>query len=409
MTDRAQRLAAFQQRAYGLFLHYGLYSLSSCGEWTLHHHKLDLETYRRRMEDFTAEGFDAPALARWARACGFRYACLTTRHHDGFSLYDTRGLNDYDAPHSAAGRDLVAEFAEACRTEDLGVFFYHTTLDWSDPRFDGDWSAYQQYLRDSVRILCTHYGPVDGFWFDGNWSRRDRDWEEDALYGMIRQLQPKAVIVNNSSIGRPGERGHPELDVVTFEQDQPSESLTDIGMEMCQTLSSHWGCASNDFSHPAPADIITDLVRCRKVGANLLLNCGPRSDGSLDPLDKALLEKTAGWIQTTMGAELYSARPADGLQTSGNDALFQTSDGHFLYLAFALPIRDNAHLFHGPGDWASRTVNGSLPAIREITWLDNDEVLPFVQNTEAGLLTFRASACPYGSQFVARAARLEIS
>lgn len=406
MTNRTKRLAAFQQRAYGLFLHYGLYSLSSSGEWTLHHHKLDLETYRRRMGDFTAEGFDSPGLARWARQCGFRYACLTTRHHDGFSLYDTRGLNQYDAPHSAAGRDLVAEFAQAFRAEDLGVFFYHTTLDWSDPRFDNDWPAYQQYLRDSVRILCTHYGPVDGFWFDGNWSRRDRDWEEDALYGMIRELQPDAVIVNNSSIGRPGERGHPELDVVTFEQDQPSEALKDIGMEMCQTLSSHWGCAANDFSQPAPARIIQDLLRCRAVGANLLLNTGPLPDGSLDPLDKALLEKTAGWIHNCLGDHLYSAQPVPHLAPSTGDTLLQTNDGHYLYFANHLPINQNQHLFHGNPNWDQRAISGPLPPIREITWLDNQQSLPFTQNTQSGLLAFQPSPCPYGSQFIARPARL---
>ncbi|MDV7396629.1 alpha-L-fucosidase, partial [Arthrospira platensis SPKY1] len=116
---------------------------------------------------------------------------------------------------------MVKEYVDACRAHGMGIFFYHTTLDWWEPRFDADWDGYQAYLRDSVEILCTQYGAIDGLWFDGNWARRERDWQEDALYSMIRSHQPEAIIINNSSIGNLGAMGHPLLDAVTFEQGLP--------------------------------------------------------------------------------------------------------------------------------------------------------------------------------------------
>ena len=402
---REERLRIYTSRAYGLFLHFGLYSLLESGEWARHHHRLDPAEYDRLRERFFAENFDARALVRWARACGFRYICLTARHHEGFSLYDTRGLNTFDAPHAAAGRDLIAEYTEACHAEDMGCFLYHTTLDWWDPRFDSDWKGYLQYLRDSVRILCTEYGTIDGLWFDGNWARRDRDWEEDVLYGMIREWQPDCMIINNSSIGALGEEGHPALDAVTFEQGLPTGTTRrPMGKEMCQTLSSHWGIARHDFSHKSPSQVIGDLVACRAHGANLLLNAGPRADGSLADIDRVTLERVGEWIRFTLGDGLYTARPA-GLSASGRDLVLQDAEAYY-YCAFDLPIGNNSHLFGGQADWDRRTVSGAIPAIKRICWTDTNEDLPFVQDSDAGLLAFRATAWPYGSQGVVRVARL---
>ncbi|MDA3961369.1 MAG: alpha-L-fucosidase [Planctomycetota bacterium] len=167
------RIAQFTRRGFGLFVHYGLYSLIGQGEWVWRHRRRDDHDYPQLMRSFSADDFDADAICATAADAGCRYVCLTTRHHEGFSLYDTRGLNEYDAPHSAAKRDLVAEFSEACERHGIGKYFYHTTLDWWHPDFDSDWDAYQQYLRDSVAVLCRNYG---------TWSKRDRDWQEDALY-----------------------------------------------------------------------------------------------------------------------------------------------------------------------------------------------------------------------------------
>lgn len=401
------RVRRYETMAYGLFLHWGLYSVQAEGEWYRHHHEIPQDEYSKLMERFTAEGFDAVALADFAVSAGFRYVCLTTRHHDGFSLYDTRGLNKYDAPHSPAGRDLVAEFVEACGARGLGIFFYHTTLDWWDPRFDADWDGYQQYLRDSLRILCTEYGKIDGLWFDGNWSRRDRDWQENALYGMIRELQPEAILINNSSIGNRGAVGHSMLDAVTFEQGLPAREAPGgryVAKEMCETFNSHWGYAAKDYSLKGPARLIQTLASCRGAGANLLLNVGPLADGSLPAYEQAALHVVGEWIRSCAPC-LYDGRPVDAV-CRGRD--FVLDDGEHLY-AFVhdVPIRNNMHLSGAERGDGLQTAEGKLPEIRRVSWVDNGETLDYWQDGTKDMLAFRATPNPYGSQRVVRVARME--
>ncbi|MBC8041265.1 MAG: alpha-L-fucosidase, partial [Opitutaceae bacterium] len=288
------RLQRFETLGYGLFLHWGLYSTAGRGEWHHRHHAVPREDYAQLVSRFDARDFDARAIVRQAKAAGFRYACLTTRHHDGFSLYDTCGLNTFDAPHSPAGRDLVREFSDACDAEGLGKFFYHTTIDWKAANFDSDFPAYLDYLNASVELLCTRYGRVDGFWFDGNWWRKDRDWREDVLYGIVRKHQPNAIIVNNSSTGALGRVAHPMIDVATFEQGAPRATTAAAGSrylsrERCETFNSHWGVAAGDYSMKSPAELIRILCECRRFGANLLLNVGPEAGGRLPAYESAAL------------------------------------------------------------------------------------------------------------------------
>jgi len=215
------RVARFEKLAYGMFLHWGLYSLLGRGEWVQHLGPVAPDEYRSLMERFTAEEFDARGIARFAREVGMRYITITARHHDGFSLYDTRGLTDYDAPHAAAGRDLIAEFVEGCRAEDILPVFYHTTLDWTWNSAECDEATFNEYLDyhlKSVEILCTRYGDIGGLWFDGNWSRPDADWKVARLYEMIRSKQPEAMIVNNTGLQHRGEIGHPMIDSTTYER-----------------------------------------------------------------------------------------------------------------------------------------------------------------------------------------------
>ena len=189
--------------------------------------------YQKLKDSFTAEGFDAERIALCAKNAGCKYIVLTTRHHEGFSLYDTCGLSDFDAPHSPAGRDLVREFTDACRRHGLVPFFYHTTLDWYNKDFENDFGSYLEYLRKSVEILCTNYGKIGGLWFDGNWSKPDADWKESELYATIRKHQPEAIIVNNTGLHARGARGEQEIDVVTFEQGRPAPMNREGMSKMC--------------------------------------------------------------------------------------------------------------------------------------------------------------------------------
>ena len=401
----------YEKNALGLFLHWGLYSLIKEGEWVSHHHRLNRPQYNELAKKFTADAWDPRAIVRWARHNGIRYTCLTTRHHDGFSLYDTRGLNSFDAPHSAAGRDLVAEFVEACRAEDMKIFFYHTTLDWNEPSFDQDWEGYLQYLNQSVEILCTQYGQIDGLWFDGNWARPQNNWKEENLYQMIRRHQPECMIINNSSIGALGDLTHPELDAVTFEQGQPTQRHQDPGTkytaaEMCETINSHWGHAQADYSHKSPAQLITSLAACRRFRANFLLNISPLPDGSLPAYEKAAIDILGKWARQA-GEVLYEGVPVPA-KTGPRDFIL-AHQGDWFYFSHDLPIDQNMHLSEGQprGDGWQTISAENLPRFSSVSWLDNDEKLPFVQDAEKGVCAFHATPHPYGQQRIVRIARLQ--
>jgi len=403
------RLQRFESLAYGMFVHWGLYSIYGRGEWRWQHHKIPREVYLRAFEKFNAAGFDARAFVRQAKEFGFRYICLTTRHHEGFSLYDTCGLNEFDAPHSPAGRDLVREFSDACEAEGMGKFFYHTTIDWWHEAFDAPdrWEEYLAYLNSSVEILATRYGRVDGFWFDGNWWRKERDWKEDVLYQVVRRHQPDAIIVNNSSVGAPGQVAHPMVDVATFEQGAPrsiqAASGRYVARERCETFNSHWGISSADYSMKSPAEIIRILAECRKYRANLLLNVGPTAEGHLPAYEAASLEIVARWIKECAPC-VYEGRPLE-VVCRGQDFVLAANE-EFFYFAHDLEITDNAHLHAGEPGRGLRTIQGSLPRIERVTWTDNGEELAFWQDVDRGMFTFDATAYPYGEQRVIRVARL---
>jgi len=244
------RITRFEKMGYGMFIHWGLYAQLGQGEWVQHLRKIPMDEYAQLKEKFTAEDFDGRKIAQIAKAAGMKYITLTSRHHDGFSLYDTKGLSDHDAPHSPAGRDLVAELIEGCRAEGIAPHFYHTTLDWYQPSFEEDFDAYLDYLNQSIEVLCTSYGEIGGLWFDGNWSKPDADWKENRLYSMIRKYQPEAMIVNNTGLHALGHIGHPEIDSVTFEQGRPSPMDREgmekyVATEMCQTMNRHWGIGAD--------------------------------------------------------------------------------------------------------------------------------------------------------------------
>ena len=407
------RIRAFERLGFGMFVHWGLYSQLGQGEWVWTYHEAVRRDYAKLQQTFTAADFDARAMVRTAKAAGMRYVCLTTRHHEGFSLYDTRGLNTFDAPHSAAKRDLVAEFSAACEAEGLGKFLYHTTLDWWHPDFDapGRWDAYLDYLNRSVEILCTRYGRIDGLWFDGNWARKDRDWKEDALYVVIRRHQPDCIIVNNTSTKALGADGHPEVDIRTFEQGRPKPydhrgKAKYKAAEMCDTVNSHWGIGANDLSHKSPAQIIDRLVASRKVGANYLLNVGPTATGALPGYERELLNLVGRWAAICPAA-LYDALPSE-LVCRGQD--FALRDGStWYYFCHNLPIHGNSHLLEGDSGAGLKAITGPLPPIRRISWADRpDEALEFNQDQGKGWLNFLATPYPYGTHLAGwRIARIE--
>lgn len=406
-----RRVSKFERLGFGMFIHWGLYSFLGKGEWIQQFYNVSVRRYEELFKRFTAADFDAQAIARLAKEAGMRYITLTTRHHEGFSLYDTRGLSTFDAPHSPAGRDLVAEFVAACRAEGIVPFFYHTTLDWrwnSAKCSDSKFASYLDYLHASVEVLCRNYGKIGGLWFDGNWSRPEADWKEDRLYRSIRKAQPDAMIINNTGLNARGEVGHPEIDSTTFEQDLPTAPDRRgwpkyVAGEMCETMNGHWGIGVRDFRFKSPVNVIERLCLCRKVGANYLLNVGPTAEGAIPDYEAALLRIVGRWTQAT-GDAIYNARPVPA-KCSGRDFVLKSGSAYY-YFAFDLPRRGDPNVATSEGGAGPRAISGLSVRIGSVTWMDSDESAPYVQSSDKRLLTLDCSGYDYGADLVVRVAKL---
>ena len=410
------RVAAFEKLGFGMFVHWGLYSQLGQGEWTMSINHLDRKEYEKLQQTFTAADFDAEDLARTAKNAGMKYITLTTRHHEGFSLYDTCGLNTFDAPHSPAGRDLVREFVEACRAEGIIPFFYHTTLDWhwhekiTQQLDQAEFDEYLDYLYRSVEILCSNYGKIGGLWFDGNWSCPGADWKEDRLYKMIHRLQPDAMVINNTGLSALGQTGNEEIDSVTFENN-PSRPVCREGMkkyvaaEVCKTMNSHWGLSRRDFNYLSPKQLIEWICQSRGTGANLLLNIGPSAQGGVPAYEKAALELTGKWM-SIFGEAVYNGKPLPGMKYQGRD--FMLHDGPVCYyVAFDIPMGGDSNVVAGALGSGPRCVGGFDRKIVSAKWMDNGEDAVFMQDLEKKLLTVQCDPYPYGTDLVVRILRIE--
>lgn len=393
----------FEKLGFGMFVHFGPYSVVGKGEYVKYMHKMPWEEYMTYVQKFIPKKDWAEELVKVAKNAGVRYITLTTRHHDGFSLYDTCGITEYDAMH-VCGRDLVREFVDACRAADIIPFFYHTLLDWHEESFRKDFPAYLKYLRASVEVLCRNYGEIGGFWFDGTWAKKGADWEEGALYGMIRSYQPETMIINNTSTSARGELGHIELDSVTFERGKPkpinmAESPKYVASEMCDVFGNHWGYAEWDLAFRSPAEMIKSLMQCRRYGSNLLLNVGPMGDGSLRPIDVAIYEMIGKWVG--IHDEVLSALPAGIKVENKEDDFILEKDGVYYLVCMDLPMESDAR-----GDADFTEVFKLSKTIKSVTWLDNGEDVEFVQNEDN--VTVTAKPFRYGSHLVVRIAKITV-
>lgn len=402
-----QYIKDFEKLGFGMFVHFGIYSVLGKGEWSKKLLSISDEEYYQLCNDFNPVSDWADQLAAAAKQAGCRYITLTTRHHDGYSLYDTCGLNILDAPHTC-GRDLVREFVDACRRQDMIPFFYHTLLDWHEESYRTDFKEYLKYLRKSVEILCTNYGKIGGLWFDGMWDKPEEDWEEDALYGCIRKYQPEAMIINNTGLSALGQLGHIELDSVTFERGKPQPlnmagALKYVASEMCQVFGDHWGYAEQDLNFKSPADMIRDLVLCRRYGSNLLMNVGPKGDGTLREIDAAIYHLMGEWISIN-GEAVYEPRPCGIEVENKKDDFLLEKDGTYYLFCDHLPMSADPNVaLVQEGEY--RDVFRLERKIKGITWLDNGEEVDYVQ--DSGRVTVKTVPYTYGRQLVVRVAKIE--
>ena len=390
----------FKKLGFGLFCHFGLYSRIGRGEWALFNCNLDPKEYNSQMHSFEIDENWAKELVATAKSAGCKYITLTTRHHDGFSLFDTCGLNEFDAPHSACGRDLVKEFVDECNKAGLVPFFYHTLLDWHNPDYTENFPKYIDYLIDSVEILCKNYGKIGGLWFDGFWDKPDADWQFDRLYATIRKYQPEAMIINNTGLSALGEVSHTEIDSVTFERGKPSfvdTSKKPIAGEMCEGITDHWGFAADDLCFKSIPALIETLLDCRKYNCNLLLNVGPKGDGRLTAIETEMLKYIGSWIKTNEPI-VYEAVPAD-IQADNADIFV---NGEYYYAAIRkVPMSANVNVTRIEDNKVVKLHTDKT--ITEAVWLNNGQAVELTNGQ-----TFNATPFFYGTSGSVRVARFKL-
>lgn len=346
----------FNEARFGLFVHFGLYSVAARHDWVQNFELLTDEEYRPYFEHFDPDRFDAAALARQAKDSGMGYVVLTTKHHEGFSLWDT-SLSDFSAPN-ACGRDLVAEFVEAVRAEGLGVGLYHSVIDWHHPDFtvdclhprrkdenpealnEGrDMARYREFLHGQVRELLSGYGQIDYLFFDytypasvdGLAGKGPGDWDSERLLALCRELQPGMLV--NDRLGIPA-------DFVTPEQYQPTSPLEVDGepqvWEACQTLDGSWGYHRDNMDRKSPSLLVQMLVDSVSMGGNMLLNVGPDGRGAIAPRDVRTLGAIGEWMEVHRDAVVGAGHAAF---TPPREGVY-TRRGNRLYLhLFSWPLR----------------------------------------------------------------------
>ncbi len=283
---------AYASLRYGMFIHYGLYSLLGRGEWALNRERMDLADYRRLADQFTAAKFDAEALCDLAVRAGMRYVVFTTMHHDGFRLYKTE-LSDFNSLHAAAGRDLTGEMVAAARKRGLRIGLYHSLNNWMDQP-DAvaaleDSAAYQIFIRRThqrVAELLRSYGPIDVLWYDGWWPFNAQQWQSAAMNRMARAIEPGLLF--NGRNGLPGDFATPEGHLGAPDPWRPWEA--------CITLNNSWGFHQGDGDWKSPGQVVDMLAAVAADSGNLLLNVGPRGDGSIPPPTVDVLEAVGQWL-----------------------------------------------------------------------------------------------------------------
>lgn len=302
--DRIRRMKWWHEAKFGMFIHWGLYSIIGRHEWVMEMEAIPVAEYEKLTEQFNPKPFPARDWARLAKRAGMKYMVMTTKHHEGFCHFDTK-LTDYCAP-KACGRDLVAEYVEAARAEGLRVGFYYSLMDWHHP--DGARCAeneearkrFVEYIHGQVRELCTNYGTLDILWYDVSWPLSAEGWESRKMNSMVRELQSD-IIINNRS-------GVPE-DFSTPEQHISAESKG-RAWEACMTMNESWGYHRSDDAWKSPKRIIRNLITCARDGGNYLLNIGPKADGSI-PQESAHILNTVGEWMDKYGDTIYGAVPCD--------------------------------------------------------------------------------------------------
>ncbi len=318
----------FRENRFGIFIHWGIYSMYGQGEWALNYNGLTHEEYSKMAGGFYPADFDAAEWVSAVKAAGAKYICITTRHHDGFSMFDSK-CTDYDIMDATPfRRDIIAELAAECERQDMPLHFYYSLIDWG--RTDAprgrtgqgtgrpeatDPDTYFDFMKCQLTELLTRYGKVGCIWFDGNWDHEEweqpLDYRYDELYPLIHELQPGCLIGNNHHI-----TPYPGENIQIFERDIPGENTagwhsggvsTTLPLETCQTMNGSWGYRMTDQNYKSTDELIRYLVSTAGRDANLLLNVGPQPDGNIPAAALERLAAMGEWLAVN-GETIYGTR-----------------------------------------------------------------------------------------------------
>ncbi|ANS76895.1 alpha-L-fucosidase [Paenibacillus yonginensis] len=335
VDDRWSRTARFRQDRFGMFIHWGLYAIPARGEWVRSHERISNEQYQPYFEAFNPVRYNPKEWAKAAKTAGQKYAILTTKHHDGFCLFDSQ-LTDYKATNTPAGRDLVREFVEAFRAEGIGIGFYYSLIDWHHEDYpaygdrihpmrsneaykdkDHQFERYLEYMHGQVRELLTGYGKIDIMWFDFSYDEMTGEkWKAAELVQMIRSLQPDILIDNR--LGGHIKAAEPEIYAGDFYSPEqivpPGGVVNELGeplpWEACITLNDNWGYHAGDPHTKSARQVVRTLVECVSKNGNLLLNVGPDAKGEIPEASLDVLSKVGRWMERN-GDSIYGCSAAN--------------------------------------------------------------------------------------------------
>src|ERR1039457_1582501 len=385
-ATREARMAWWHEAKFGMFIHWGLYSLVGQHEWALEVEGIPISQYELLAKHFQPKPNAARDWARLARRAGQKYMVMTTKHHEGFCHFDTK-LTDYCAPRQGPGRDLVREFVDAARAEGLRVGFYYSLMDWHHPdgaRCKTDEAArkrFVEYTHGLIRELLTNYGKIDVLWYDVDWPLTAAEWESERMNQMVFELQPE-IIVNNRN-GLEGDFSTPEQEIHAEKAGRAWES--------CMTLNESWGFNRGDDAWKSPKTIVGNLATCARGGGNYLLNIGPKPDGSIPEETFNVLEAVGKWLDTNGKAIYGTERGIFGWNTNAN----YPRRGNTLY------IHQQFWPGHTPAaDWlsyfqpqAAIALGGLKPKVLSARLLKTGQKVEFTQNE----FSLRLTGLPLGA------------
>jgi alpha-L-fucosidase len=394
---RDARMDWWREARFGMFVHWGLYAIpagewqgrTDFGEWIRNNAKIPIDVYDQFRAQFNPTAYDADAWVRMAKGAGMKYIVITTKHHDGFALFDSK-QGDFDVMATPYRRDIIKALVDACRRHGLRVGFYHSIMDWHHPDYlprrdwekdrpaDGaDFERYVVYMKAQLRELLTSYGPIDILWFDGQWESTWTASHGRDLYAFVRSLQP-SIVINNRVGGKSGDFGTPEQEI-------PATGQPGLDWETCMTMNGNWGYNRADKNFKPTSVLVQNLVDIASKGGNFLLNVGPEADGGFPAESVERLAAIGRWM-SKYGASIYGTEASPFAKLPWGRATRKALPGNItrLYL----------HVFDWPAD-GTLVVSGLLNQPRRAFVLgDAGERALRVERRADGVMVSLPSAAP---------------